>query len=539
MKITRRKFYVLIATLLLGIPIFRYIYSLISDARKTTKLNGKLTSPSYKIGHKLWSKIFVKPKETVELDVLIIGGGVAGLSAARELKKRGINNFAILELESEVGGNARSSENFCSKFPLGAHYLPIPSIQMVELLDFLTEIKVIERFNDKGLPFYNEEYLCAAPDERLYINGRWQEGLVPEFGISENDKSQIFKFLELMENFKKSIGSDEKWAFDIPVEKSSNDLIFRKLDKVTFKEYLISNKFDSEYLHWYVDYCCKDDYGTSYEEISAWAGIHYFASRRGEAVNANKNDVLTWCEGNDFLVKHLKSAVSDKILYNQLAYSINENSNGRIEVYTYDSKNEVTKTILCNNVIVACPQFVIKHFKSNIKEIKNRNYNLLKYCSWMVANLLVKKSIKERGGVPLAWDNVIYGTSSLGYVVSNHQNIHQSSQFFNFTFYQSLSSKRLNILNVSREKWLEQIFKELEKVYLKINDECIEADVHIWGHAMVKPLPGFFSEEKYEEFKETINDKIFFVHTDVSGISIFEQAFYNGLNAATKIANQK
>ena len=97
----------------------------------------------------------------------------------------------------------------------------------------------------------------------------------------------------------------------------------------------------------------------------------------------------------------------------------------------------------------------------------------------------------------------------------------------------------MNILNVSREKWLEQIFKELEKVYLKINDECIEADVHLWGHAMVKPLPGFFSEEKYEKFKETINDKIFFVHTDVSGISIFEQAFYNGLNAATKIANQK
>ena len=91
MKITRRKFYVLIATLLLGIPIFRYIYSLISDARKTTKLKGKLTSPSYKIGHKLWSKIFVKPKETFELDVLIIGGGVAGLSAAREFKKRGIN----------------------------------------------------------------------------------------------------------------------------------------------------------------------------------------------------------------------------------------------------------------------------------------------------------------------------------------------------------------------------------------------------------------------------------------------------------------
>ena len=34
-------------------------------------------------------------------------------------------------------------------------------------------------------------------------------------------------------------------------------------------------------LRWYLDYCCRDDYGAGMAQVSAWAGIHYFASRHG------------------------------------------------------------------------------------------------------------------------------------------------------------------------------------------------------------------------------------------------------------------
>ena len=40
--------------------------------------------------------------------------------------------------------------------------------------------------------------------------------------------------------------------------------------------------FTAEPLRWYADYCCRDDYGASSEQVSAWAGIHYFASRARE-----------------------------------------------------------------------------------------------------------------------------------------------------------------------------------------------------------------------------------------------------------------
>ena len=37
---------------------------------------------------------------------MIVGGGIAGLSAAWKLRKSGITNFRVLELEDEAGGNS-------------------------------------------------------------------------------------------------------------------------------------------------------------------------------------------------------------------------------------------------------------------------------------------------------------------------------------------------------------------------------------------------------------------------------------------------
>lgn len=37
-------------------------------------------------------------------DVVIIGGGPAGLAAAAELKKRGVDDILIIEREKQLGG---------------------------------------------------------------------------------------------------------------------------------------------------------------------------------------------------------------------------------------------------------------------------------------------------------------------------------------------------------------------------------------------------------------------------------------------------
>lgn len=55
--------------------------------------------------------------------VLILGGGVAGLIAARTLQEQGISDFLIVEAGHELGGRLKSREFGGSVVELGANWL--------------------------------------------------------------------------------------------------------------------------------------------------------------------------------------------------------------------------------------------------------------------------------------------------------------------------------------------------------------------------------------------------------------------------------
>jgi len=59
-------------------------------------------------------------------------------------------------------------------------------------------------------------------------------------------------------------------------------------------------------------------------------------------------------------------------------------------------------------------------------------------------------------------------------------------------------------------------------------------DIMRMGHAMIRPAVGsIFSEERRRLSRR--NDRILFANSDLSGISIFEEAQYHGVEAAQKI----
>ena len=101
----------------------------------------------------------------------------------------------MFDLASKHGGNAISDSNTVSAYPWAAHYLPIVNNSNTELINFLHQHQIITGFDKDGLPIYNEYYLCFDPEERLFINGHWQDGLIPNFGVPENEKKEITRFL--------------------------------------------------------------------------------------------------------------------------------------------------------------------------------------------------------------------------------------------------------------------------------------------------------------------------------------------------------
>jgi predicted NAD/FAD-binding protein len=500
-------------------------------------VKGRIVGASAERGHLLRNGLKGEPVETTEKKLVIVGGGISGLSAARELHRQGIADFVLLELEDRTGGNATWDANEVSAYPWGAHYIPIPNNDLSEYISFLKECGVITGTDAAGLPVYNEFYLCFDPEERLYINGTWQEGLVPRFGVPDKEKKQIADFLALMQVMREAKGMDGKFAFAIPVDQSSSDTSYTALDGLTMQQWMREKGFTSRYLDWYVNYCMRDDYGTPIHIVSAWAGIHYFASRKGQGANAGYHDVLTWPEGNGWLVQQLQKNIESNISTQCLVGSVREREQG-VEVIYLDVKQNRLKSIIAEQCIIAAPQFIASRLLNDERRRTAVNTHL-QYVPWMVANLKVLP-LEERSGAAKSWDNVIYESNSLGYVDATHELLQMKPLKRNLTFYYPLTgdtpaNERKKAQARTHSEWAEIVFSDLRKVHPDIEAATEELNIMVWGHAMAQPLPGLIYGKTRNELAQSVGNKIHFAHSDLAGISIFEEAFYQGLEAAKKV----
>jgi hypothetical protein len=78
------------------------------------------------LGHLFRDGFSKAPDSESRIPIVIVGGGIAGLSAGWRLLRAGFGEFRILELDDAPGGTARMGENEISRHPWGAHYLPMP-----------------------------------------------------------------------------------------------------------------------------------------------------------------------------------------------------------------------------------------------------------------------------------------------------------------------------------------------------------------------------------------------------------------------------
>ena len=203
LKISRRNFIGAVGFGALAIASGFWGYRRFFQSKKYS-FSGGIVGANSKVGHLLRTGVTVSPTETKSIDTVIVGGGISGLSAAWWFKKNGFKDYLLLEMDSDVGGNSTSGSNAISKYPWGAHYVPLPGPEAHYVREFFEEIGIIQGY-EKGLPVFNEYYLCADAHERLFFQGEWQDGLVPQHGIQNEDKKQYDEFFAFIESLKKNL----------------------------------------------------------------------------------------------------------------------------------------------------------------------------------------------------------------------------------------------------------------------------------------------------------------------------------------------
>lgn len=501
MSLTRRQF-LLGAAALAGAP---YI---IGCKKTQRKIEGGLLNNSFDIGHSIRDgKSFLMPAEKIKKSVIIIGGGIAGLSAAWELDRKGFDDFLLLELEKEAGGNARSGENKVSSFPWAAHYIPVPNKSSKIELELFSELGLVRPDGS-----WNERHICRKPQERLFIKGEWQEGLHPLTGAVKRDEDDHRKFYELIDEMRDS------GDFVIARERAGK---MAELDKISMADWLKKNELNSEYLRWYVDYGCRDDYGSKIENTSAWAGVHYFACRE-----ETEDQVFTWPEGNAWVTKKLLEKLGKYVRVGEPAYKVLREKNKFIVI--------TPKVIYeADAVVFAAPTFIAPYIFEGMPKL---NHALWQYSPWIIANITIDHAPKDKRGTTLSWDNVLYNSQALGYVVANHQSGYGKGDGLVFTYYWPLCGTspregRKILLANDWNFWKEEILKDLEPAHPDIRELVSRIDVMRLGHAMAIPAVGtIFNEEKQRVASGS--EGLFFANGDLAGFSIFEESQYHGVKAA-------
>lgn len=490
---------------------------------------GALLGPDNTIGHKLRDGGFPQATRELHIPILIAGAGIAGLNCGWWLQRKGVTDFYILELEKSAGGNARSGRNEISAFPWGAHYLPLPGEDANYVRTLLSELGVLIGDANALAPTYDEKMLVQAPDERLFINGGWQDGLIPRVGIGAKAQQEIQRFELLMNEWSERRGIDGRYAFTIPSPLSSKDPELLLLDNITFNDWLLQQNFNSDALHWYVSYSCRDDFGADHRQISAWAGLHYFCCRRGLAANAEAHSVLTAPQGNGWIVEKLVEKLKQQLMTGHTVVRLETTDDG-VSADVYDSTTQEIVRIHCKQFVWAAPLFLLPHVWSNAPKI-----SLPDYAPWLVANLTIN-NVDEHEFT--TWDNVIYQGQGLGYVDAIHQQLKFHRPQRVLTYYNALNNlppreARQQLLNVSHETWTKQIFGDLHSAHPQLEKQCSAIDIWRWPHAMAIPAPGFLNSLASRQ--QTTHPHIHLAHSDLSGFSLFEEAQYWGVSAAKKI----
>ncbi len=480
------------------------------------------------------------PTDIIDTDIAILGAGVAGLTAAWKLQREGKSDFVVVD-GPEPFGNAAGGAYGDLAFPTGAHYLPIPPQECLHVRHMLYDLGIIERNPFGRRPTYDEKLLLHAPHERLLYQGRWHEGVVPHDGVPAAELAEHKRFFAEIDRLRTQRGADNRKVFTLPSANASLDPAWRRLDTVTFSAWLAQNGYRSPTLLWYLDYCCRDDYGTPPDRVSAWAGLHYFCARGGEAANADSGAWLTWPGGLQPLVAALAERSKARRVSGTVA-SVKQ-ANGKVEALCFVVENGKPRTYLvrARKAICAMPLFVASRVIDNIGQYGfDPARHLPAYAPWLVANFLLHRFPEELPDAPLSWDNVVHGGRGLGYVVSTHQDIRVTPPPKTvFTSYVALADRapldaRKWLQSASAKELLALAAADLHAAYGDRFDECVErADITLRAHAMAAPVPGFLANAGVQALRDA-DGPVLFAHADLSGFSVFEEASWWGWSAALK-----
>lgn len=437
-----------------------------------------------------------EPAVSEELDVVIVGGGISGLSAAYYLRHKKIS---LLEMDPRLGGNSKGEVYQKSAFSIGAAYIVEP--------DAGSEIE--KMFKELGI--YDRARKEAGSETHVFFKDKIAS---PFWDAATEPKAQA-QFEKVVARLK-DIYQNGDLEF--------NGELCKQWDSWTFAQWL-ENEFGELHPHLmeYFQLYGWSSFCASIDELSAFQFLNFICYEMG--------NLWVFPGGNSFIAHKLalavrKEAGNDSLRSGSVALRVKTEPQGCSVVYE-DSFGELKK-VLAKKVIVACPKFVAKRIVPEMSEAQNKAIGEIHYRAYLVGNLILNKKITSpsfelfcmRGKMPPAPSAMNKGDRSFTDVCFGTWAQSDEVDQTVLTLYHGIpyDGARQFLFNPGshdkyRDKYLSDVTPILSALGLSAKD-ILGLRMTRWGHALPVAGQGLIARGIVQQAASSINSKIFFANQD-------------------------
>ncbi len=452
-------------------------------------------------GHLLMQSSTWPVKKGGSTETIIVGGGAAGLAAAYGLKDK---HFQLFELSSRLGGTAGSESYRGISMCQGAHYdLDYPHYYGEEVLMMLEALDIIRYEPWKRMwSFRDHQHLVPATRrQQCYAYGKVRGDVIPE-GPTKR------QFLEIINQYEGKL----------PLPTRLIDQELQSLDNITFLEFLEARMTVNADFQRQLDYHMMDDYGGRTAQVSALAGIYYFACRPYYRKHVQ---LFSPPSGNDYFIQKIyQSLPESSVNTNRLVTKVASKGAG-FEVHCLNTQEKIIERWEADNVIYAGQKHALKYVFPQDYPLFSQN----QYAPWMVINFVCKQDPGSYG----YWQNEYLGEeeSFLGFIDSSVQFRDVLKDKRVFTAYYCLKPEDREYLTTIPQNAQTIVSRTQDRIEQFLGEPILpsKAFVNVMGHAMAIPRPGFL-------FQDLSSAGLSYAGVDAGKLPLLFEALDSGLSAA-------
>lgn len=416
---------------------------------------------------------FSLPPVSKRHDVVIVGGGISGLTAAYLMPNR---DWLLLEKEPHFGGNAYPMDYEGSVYATGAAFVESPPAA-----DLANELGL------KPLPVDNWDGSIIKGE---FIPDTWGDGL-DHLPYSERVRESFKKF--------------KKEILAIDLKKRE-----RELDNIPFSHFM--RGYPPELKLWWDAYG-PSNWGTLSHETSSLVAVDEL---QGIAADNRKDDRSTWPGGLGALSMKIAETLRPKYQERMLtgATTIAVAPQGREVNVTY-MHNGALQTVAAKGVIMAAPKMIAVRLIAGLPQAQALAMHSIRYAPYPVVNIIYDKPVFNKG-----YDNWCPGNSFTDFIVADWTIRNQAGykQKYNIlTCYTPMpESQRSALLTDEGARTVAQnVLRDFKKLMPQTNVNPMEVHIYRRGHPMFMATPGNYTNVLPLARKPM--ERVFFANTDSEG----------------------